>query len=68
MKDFSKNKYYVFDKQWMHKSPIKLLVNPILRRLQFFTDRPYVIGSETEFVEGKPQFIKYKFVRVLFIK
>lgn len=64
----SKNKYYVWDGQWMHKSPVKLIVNPILRKLQFFTDRPYVIASETEFVNSIPYFVKYKFCRVPYKK
>lgn len=30
---------------WMHKHPIKLLLNPLLRKIQFYTDNPYVIAS-----------------------
>lgn len=54
------NKYYVYNKDfkiWMHKSPLKLVLNPILRKIQWFTDRPYVIVSQTEFIgfrERKP--------------
>lgn len=65
----SKNQYYVKqDGIWMHKSPVKLLINPILRRIQFFTNRPYVIASDTEFVDHVPQFIKYVFTRVAYIR
>lgn len=66
----SKNKYYVYtdNKYWNHRSPLKCIVNPILRRLQFFTDRPYVIASKTEFIDGEPNFIKYDFIRVKYYK
>jgi hypothetical protein len=64
-----KNKYYTkIDGHWVHRSPIKLLANPLLRKLQFFTDKPFVIASETEFVDTVPQFIKYKMVRVPYNK
>lgn len=66
----SKDKYYVYqDDTWKHRSPIKLLLNPILRKIQFFTNKPYVIASDTGFdINGKPYFIKYKFMRVEYIK
>jgi len=32
----------------IHRHPLKLLVNPVLRKLQFFTDRPWVIASEMD--------------------
>jgi hypothetical protein len=65
----SKNKYYMkADGYWNHRSPIKLIINPILRKLQWFTQRPYVIASETKFVDGKPEFIAYKFCRVFHAK
>lgn len=65
------NKYYVYNKDfkiWMHKSPLKLVLNPILRKIQWFTDRPYVIVSQTEFIDDKPNFIKYGIKRVYYIK
>ena len=62
----SKDRYYKnVDGQWTHQSPIKLLVNPILRKIQFYTDRPFVIASVTEFVNKKPRFVKYAIRRVL---
>jgi hypothetical protein len=65
----NKNKYYQkWDHGWVHRSPVKLIVNPILRKLQWFTDKPFVIASDTEFVDGKPEFLGYKFVRVPYSK
>ena len=48
----------------MHRSPLKLVINPILRFLQFWTDEPWVLGSETEFDENKkPHFQGYCWLR-----
>lgn len=61
----NKDQYYVFkDGCWMHRSPIKLLINPCLRKIQFWTNRPYVIASNTKFVNSTPHFINYEFVRI----
>jgi hypothetical protein len=50
---------------WNHVTRIKVIVNPILRKIQFFTNRPYVIASNTEFNEHKkPKFLGYIFCRV----
>jgi len=44
------NEYYVFeDGCWKHKTKLKLIVNPVLRKLQFWTNKPYVICSITDF-------------------
>jgi len=32
----------------MHRTWFKLLLNPLLRRIQFWTSRPYVIASHIE--------------------
>ena len=60
-----KDKYYIYEgNNWYHKTPLKLLVNPLLRKIQFFTRRPYVIASKTEFKEGNPKFLGYSFRRI----
>ena len=33
------------DGNFVHRHPLKLLVNPILRLLQFFTKRPWLLAS-----------------------
>ncbi len=48
-----------------HRSPLKCLANPVLRLMQFWTNKPYVIASEY----GKCSvngyyFIRYRFMRV----
>jgi len=59
------NKYYIFnDNYWNHKTPLKLFINPILRKIQFFTNKPFVITSLTEFINDTPNFLKYKLMRV----
>jgi len=59
------NKYYKKLKTgWIHRAPIKVVINPILRTLQFWRDDPYVISSVTEWIDKKPNFIKFKFCRV----
>ncbi len=61
--------YYVYeDGNWMHKTPIKLFINPILRKIQFFTNKPYVIASLTMFVGDVPCFIKYQIHRVEYVR
>lgn len=58
------NSYYIqASGHWYHKTPLKSIVNPILRRLQFWTDIPYVIGSKTEYIKGYPNFTGYRMVR-----
>lgn len=47
-----------------HKTPLKLFLNPILRKLQWFTNRPYVIASYIE----NGEFVEYKFKRVRYFK
>lgn len=65
------DKYYYFHRKykiWMHRTPLKLVINPILRFIQFWTMKPYVISSITKFDNDKPHFIKYGFSRVEYIK
>jgi len=60
-----KDQYYVNeDGHWMHKSPIKLWLNPKLRKLQWWDDRPWVIASKTEWIDGVPHFKGYSFQKV----
>ena len=66
------DRYYYFHKLyriWMHRTPLKRLVNPVLRRIQFWTMKPYVIASNTVFdTEGKPHFRGYSICRVEYMK
>lgn len=66
----NKDKYYIkiSDDHWLHRSPIKCLINPILRKLQFYTNNPYIIASKTLWEDGTPHFNGYKFTRVLYRK
>ena len=63
----NKDKYYVQDKEcgcWMHRTPLKCIVNPILRKMQFLTKEPLVICSKTDFDEnGTPHFKGYGLIR-----
>lgn len=59
------NKFY-FDREykcWIHRTRLKLIVNPILRKLQFFTKKPWVIASIVDMKDGVPKFIKYSLYR-----
>lgn len=70
------DKYYIFeDGIWTHKTPLKLFLNPILRKLQFWTKEPYVIASLTDWEEDAgevhdwiPVFIRYEFIPVRYFK
>jgi hypothetical protein len=51
--------------RWRHSTPLKRAVNPILRYIQFWTDRPLVIASLVHFDENKnPNLVGYKIRRV----
>ena len=66
------DKYYYFHKRykiWMHRTPLKLFINPILRFIQFWTMKPFVIASDTDFDEnGKPHFMGYCICKVEYVK
>lgn len=52
-----------------HRTTLKCLINPILRKIQFFTNYPFVISSICDFVcekEGEQTYIfyYYRFQRV----
>jgi len=67
----NKDKYFVYNSKydcWMHKTPLKCLINPILRFIQFYTDKPFVIYSECEKNNEKWHFIKYGFGRVKYFR
>lgn len=67
----SKDEYFVYNSEydcWMHRTPLKCFVNPILRAIQFWTDKPYVIYSNCEKIEEKWHFKKYGFGRIKYIK
>jgi hypothetical protein len=50
------------DGTYGHRHPIKVIINPILRWLQFFSDSPWVIQSKFEIEAGIPKrFIKFCF-------
>lgn len=48
----------------VHRSPLKCIVNPVLRLLQFWRKDPYVIATKTEYIKGYPNFVSYTFQRV----
>jgi len=64
------DKYFVFKYGFvMHRPPFKVFINSILRKIQFFTDTPFLISSECEFdSSGKWHFVQYSFKRVKQIK
>ena len=65
---YTNNMYY--DKVhdcWMHRPLLKRIVNPILRTLQFWTDRPWVIASDCEIKDGISEFKKYCLARVKYL-
>lgn len=67
----NKDKYFVYNTEydcWMHKTPLKCIINPILRFIQFWTDKPFVIYSNCEKISGKQHFINYGFGRIKYIK
>ena len=49
-----------------HKTLLKCTINPILRILQFWTDRPYVIYSNFDIEKDK--FLGYGFGRIKHIR
>ena len=60
----SKDDYFVYNFEhdcWMHKTPLKCLVNPILRFVQFWTDEPFVIYSKCEKINGEKEKCKWHF-------
>lgn len=66
---FEYDKCYVkIEGNWCHRTWLKCIVNPILRFIQFWTDKPYVISSITEFKDGLPYFQHYSFQRVKYLK
>lgn len=66
---FDYDKCYVqIEGNWCHRTWLKCIVNPILRFIQFWTDKPYVIASITEFKDGLPYFKHYSFERVKYSK
>lgn len=63
------DKYYVkVDGQWRHRSPLKCILNPVLRTIQFWRQEPYVIATVTDFVDGQPHFVKYQVARIKYLK
>jgi len=57
-----------YEGNWCHRTWLKCIVNPILRFIQFWTDKPYVISSITEFKDGLPYFQHYSLQRVKYLK
>lgn len=63
------NQYYILTPNgWIHSTPLKRVINPILRTIQFYTNKPYVIASMTEFENDIPKFGGYVFKRVWYDK
>lgn len=63
---YTNNMFYdKVHKCWMHRSLLKRIINPILRTLQFWTDRPLVIASNCEMnKDGIPEFKHYCLARI----
>jgi len=51
-----------------HKTKLKCFVNPILRKIQFWTMKPFVIASESIKLGGEYYFLGYSFKRVSYVK
>lgn len=49
---------------WMHRPKFKVILNPILRKLQFFTKKPWVIVSYVDMSNDIPVFKGYGLERV----
>lgn len=67
LSNYEYNSYFFKDKKrnaWRHRTPLKCFLNPILRKLQFWTDEPYVISSVVNFKNDIPYFEKYTLARV----
>lgn len=63
----NKDRFYVKSETgWIHRSPIKVLLNPALRKIQFWSSSPVVIASVTNFEEGIPRFVRYVLKRVTY--
>lgn len=63
----NKDKYFVYDetyKTWLHRTPLKCILNPILRKVQFWTDHPYVIYSDVEIKDNVPHFLGYGIAKI----
>ena len=45
----------------VHKTWSKCLINPVLRKIQFWTDKPFVIASK---ITDEHEFVRYAFKRV----
>lgn len=66
--------FYQIDGRWYHGPWWKKLINPVLRAIQFWTDRPYVIYSKCsfykldEFAGNPPRLLGYGFGRVQRLK
>lgn len=58
--------FYKIDGRWCHGPLWKRIINPILRVVQFWSDRPYVFYSRCSHYDGDdpPRFISYGFGRV----
>ena len=48
---------------WIHKTRLKVTINPVLRFIQFWTNKPFVIISNCEFKNNMPIFLNYSFER-----
>lgn len=72
----SKDDYFVYNFEydcWMHRTPLKCFINPILRFIQFWTNEPFVIYSNCEKICGEKENAKwhfegYGFGRVKYLK
>lgn len=66
--DGRKQKYFKkVNGRWIHRTPLKIIVNYPLRILQFFTNRPIVLASKCVYKGKDIDFLGYSFIRVKFI-
>lgn len=64
----NKNRYFEYiDGKLIHNTPIKRKLNPILRRIQFWTYRPYVLVSNIEILDDIPHFKSYTIKRMEYV-
>lgn len=49
----------------VHKTNLKCFMNPLLRTIQYWTDKPYVIAS---LFDDNREFVTYKIARVQYYK
>lgn len=69
---FHKDEYFHYHNSegYSHRSPVKSILNPVLRAVQFWSNRPYVIATDVDFMDdpkiaplARVTFVGYVFCR-----